>query len=67
MKTDDCMKPDKDCFVRPLGIVGYYLCRSTAPYRDRCPYIKDYDNKGIFMCYHSGRYNLPEGNRMADQ
>lgn len=56
METEKNIKPDKDCFVRPLGINDFYICRSKDRYRNKCPYIKD-----SCFCNYPDRHKLPEG------
>jgi hypothetical protein len=61
MLTENTLKPDKDCFVRSLGVTSYYLCRSTDPLRVKCPYIKDYNCQGVYLCYHPDRHKFAQG------
>jgi hypothetical protein len=56
MRTELVIKPDKDCFVRPLGVNDYYVCRSKDRYRNNCPYLKD-----SCFCNFPNQQDLPEG------
>jgi hypothetical protein len=54
------MKPDKDCFVRPLVEEGYYVCRSKDTHRNTCPYLMYHALEADF-CTYLDRHKIPEG------
>ena len=50
MQSDNCKKPDRDCYVRPFGIEGYYACRSKASDKNECPYMKLNTMEKLYLC-----------------
>jgi hypothetical protein len=56
MQTDNIMKPDKDCYVRPHEQTVYYFCKSKDSNRDKCSYVTNCF--GYLFCFCPDRDNF---------
>ena len=69
MQTNNCNKPDKDCYVsqlnlQPFGLAIYFICRSRDLERNKCSYVCEYEHVfglGNYCCKYPDRHNLTRG------